>query len=52
MRSLGQSPSDSELQDMINKVDAEGAGIIDFPGTAMPQRSVLISYYTNSLQNS
>ncbi|CCA71196.1 probable Calmodulin [Serendipita indica DSM 11827] len=30
MRSLGQNPSDSELQDMINEVDADGNGTIDF----------------------
>merc|ERR1712224_1128057 len=31
MRSLGQNPSESELQDMINEVDADGSGAIDFP---------------------
>ncbi|KAL8624257.1 hypothetical protein ACOMHN_027563 [Nucella lapillus] len=30
MRSLGQKPTDSELQDMINEVDADGNGTIDF----------------------
>ena len=34
MRSLGQNPSESELQDMINEVDADNNGTIDFPGTA------------------
>ena len=33
MRSLGQNPSESELQDMINEVDADNNGTIDFPGT-------------------
>lgn len=33
MRSLGQNPSESELQDMINEVDADSNGTIDFPGT-------------------
>ena len=33
MRSLGQNPSESELQDMINEVDSDNNGTIDFPGT-------------------
>jgi len=36
MRSLGQNPSESELQDMINEVDADNNGTIDFPGTNYP----------------
>jgi hypothetical protein len=32
MRSLGQNPSESELQDMIDEVDADNNGTIDFPG--------------------
>ena len=30
MRSLGQKASDSQLQDMINEVDIDGNGTIDF----------------------
>jgi len=30
MKSLGQNPSDSELQDMINEVDVDHSGSIDF----------------------
>ncbi|XP_063691171.1 calmodulin-A-like isoform X2 [Bolinopsis microptera] len=30
MKSLGQSPCESDLQDMINEVDADGNGTIDF----------------------
>lgn len=36
MRSLGQNPSESELQDMINEVDADNNGTIDFPGIVSP----------------
>ena len=38
MRSLGQNPSEAELQDMINEVDADNNGTIDFPGR-LPARS-------------
>ncbi|XP_006727042.1 calmodulin-like [Leptonychotes weddellii] len=31
MRSLGQNPTEAEVQDMINEVAADGNGTIDFP---------------------
>ncbi|EIE92515.1 hypothetical protein RO3G_17113 [Rhizopus delemar RA 99-880] len=30
LRSFGMNPSDAELQDMVNDVDADGNGTIDF----------------------
>lgn len=42
MRSLGQNPSESELQDMINEVDADNNGTIDFPGMTIMPLSILI----------
>merc|ERR1712025_351329 len=30
MRSLGQNPTDTDLQDMVNEVDTDGNGTIDF----------------------
>ena len=31
MRSLGQNPTDAEVQDMINEVDVDGSGAVEFP---------------------
>ena len=32
MKSIGQNPSESELQDMINEIDIDGEGVINFDG--------------------
>jgi len=32
MKSLGQNPSDAEIQDMINEVDIDQSGTVDFEG--------------------
>ena len=40
MRSLGHNPSESELQDMINEVDADNNGTIDFAGMT-PSRNLV-----------
>jgi Ca2+-binding EF-hand superfamily protein len=50
MRSLGQNPSESELQDMINEVDADNNGTIDFPGAA--QRIHKVSGHADFTQSS
>lgn len=31
MKAIGQNPSDAEIQDMVNQVDKDGTGSIDFP---------------------
>ena len=31
MRSLGQNPTDAEVQDIINEVDVDGSGAMEFP---------------------
>lgn len=31
MRSLGQNPTEQELLDMVNEVDIDNSGTIDFP---------------------
>lgn len=31
MQQLGQNPTDIELRDMVNEIDADGNGTIDFP---------------------
>jgi len=35
MKSFGQNPSESELQNMINQFDTDGNGAIDLPGMAI-----------------
>ena len=30
LRSLGQNPTDSQVHDMINEVDVEGTGLIQY----------------------
>jgi len=52
MRSLGQNPSESELQDMINEVDADNNGTIDFPGTPCKTTSTLDTVTDLEEQNS
>lgn len=39
MRSLGQNPTETELEDMINEVDTDQSGTIEFDGTKGPSSS-------------
>ena len=39
MQSLGQKPTDSELGDMVNEIDIDGSGTIDFSGTPFHSRN-------------
>ncbi len=52
MRSLGQNPSESELQDMINEVDADNNGTIDFPGMTLHIYMLSPEPSANTVQNS
>merc|ERR1712010_280729 len=31
LRTFGQNPAEAEIQDMVNQVDKDGSGMIDFP---------------------
>merc|ERR1712109_362857 len=35
MKSVGQNPSEAEVQDMVSQVDTDGTGSIDFPEVLM-----------------
>lgn len=36
MKSLGQNPTETEIEDMINEVDSDRNGSIDFEGMSHP----------------
>lgn len=36
MKSMGQNPTDAELQDMVNEVDTDQSGSIEFNGNYSP----------------
>lgn len=37
MRQLGLKPSDTELEDIMNEIDSDHSGTIDFNGILLPQ---------------
>lgn len=38
MRNMGQNPTDAELQDMVNEVDTDHSGSIEFEGESYSTR--------------
>lgn len=40
MRQLGLKPSETELEDIMNEIDSDHSGTIDFNGIHHPQKAV------------
>lgn len=53
MKGLGQNPTDAELQDMVNEVDTDQSGSIEFNGNhpSLPLKSIPTSNPLNPLTN-
>lgn len=56
MKSLGQNPTETEIEDMINEVDSDRNGTIDFEGnyldylTQILKLSELIKQFQSSVK--
>lgn len=49
MRSLGQKPTESELEDMVHEIDIDNSGTIDFEGNAPAIANALNVEYLSDL---
>ena len=47
MRRAGQNPTESEVQDMINSVDVDGSGYVEFPEGNFLKHKIFITIRIN-----
>ncbi len=52
MRSLGQNATETELEDIVNEIDSDNNGTIDFQGTVPVFDTIIFSSDILSSQNS